>query len=85
MIPLCLHEGYGLLENACWNRFKKHQYGPFQFTNHNRHKKLDYSRQITSIIYRLKLSEQNTAKISNAYIYICGAQLITNHILYSLC
>ena len=35
-------EGYSLLENACWNRFKKHQYGPFQFTNRNRHIKLYY-------------------------------------------
>ena len=29
MIPLSLHKGYSLLEKACWNRFKKHQYGPF--------------------------------------------------------
>ena len=37
MIRLSLHEEYSLLENACWNRIKKHRYGAFKLTNHNRH------------------------------------------------
>ena len=76
MTPLSLHEGYSLLENACWNRFKKHQYGPFQFTNHNCHKKFDCSRQNTSIIYRLKINAFRT-KYSKNIKCICGAQLTT--------
>ena len=46
-------------------------------------KKEDYSRQITSIIYRFKSNAFRTKCSNNIKRkYICGAQLTTNHIHY---
>ena len=59
-----------------------HQYESFQFTSSLIIViKIDYSRQITSIIYRFKLNGFRT-KYSKHIKCICGAQLTTNHILY---
>ena len=94
-VSLSLHEGYSLIQNACWKHFRKklRDFG-YLCGNHNNqtlifdnvlnsHKNLGlYNRRNTlSLVYRFKLNAFKT-KFSKNVNCICGDKITNSHILF---
>ena len=87
-VSLSLHEGYSLLQNACWKHFRKKLQDLGYMWNDNTSQtlhsydglKIYNQRNITSLIYRLKLNAFKT-KFSKNITCLCGDKISNSHIL----
>ena len=87
-VSLSLQEGYNLLQNACWKHFRKKLEDLGYTWNDNSCQtlktynglKLYNQRNVTSLLYRLKLDAFKT-KFSKNITCLCGERISSGHIL----
>ncbi len=83
-MPLSLQEGYSQLQKATWKHFNNNK-KPNCFTDDVKYRSNficdSDNRQITGLIYRLKLNAFKT-KYSQNIKCICGKEISPQHILY---